>query len=286
MKGVIFLLFIIFSFTTVAQKDSTEVKNKKWEFINFKVRNQGKLYLHWGYNRGWYTKSDIHFKGEGFDFTLFNAVAKDRPTPFQWVDYFAIQNLTIPQTNLKAGYFISNKWSLSFGVDHMKYVMQTSRDIEIDGVVNVGSSHDGVYNNEQKYLNGGFVLFEHTDGLNYINLEGDYWTPLVNWKGKIILQNNIGIGAGFLLPKSNVTMFRTKHRDDFNVAGYGINAKTGLNLRFWDHLFLQSELKGGFINMPNIRISEDKSEGAKQHFWFAQFNWLIGFNINLTKAGK
>ena len=131
------------------------------------------MFFHWGYNRGWYTNSDIHFKGSGFDFTIHDAVAKDRPTPFQWYDYFAIQNLTIPQTNLKMGYFINNKWALSFGVDHMKYVLQNHLTSNISGTINTGGIHDGVYDNDPKVLGWDFVIFEHTDGLNYINLELD-----------------------------------------------------------------------------------------------------------------
>ncbi len=32
--------------------------------------NKGKIYAFWGWNRGWYSKSDIHFTGENYDFKL------------------------------------------------------------------------------------------------------------------------------------------------------------------------------------------------------------------------
>lgn len=287
MKQLILLSFLFSSFIGFSQSDSTLNQKSNFEFFNFTPKNKGKLFLHWGYNRGWYTKSDIHFYGEGFDFTLYDVVAKDRPTPFQWGHYLAPQNLTIPQTNLKIGYFIKNRWSLCFGVDHMKYVMQNKQTVLMDGYVDVGSEHDGTYDNEEKNLEGSsFVLFEHTDGLNYINIEADYWTPLINWKNKIILQHNIGGGTGFLLPKTNVTMFRTNHRDDFNIAGFGVNVKTGVDLRFWDYFFLHTDFKTGYINMPNVRISKDKSEGADQQFGFAEFDFLFGFNYNLGGKKK
>jgi hypothetical protein len=76
-------------------------------------------------------------------------------------------------------------------------------------------------------------------------------------------------------------MFRTKHRDDFSLAGYGFNGKIGLKLSVGSYFYLQTELKGGFINMPNIRISNDKTEGARQYFWFTQFNYLVGFNFRI-----
>lgn len=279
MRSAILILFVFVLSGLSAQSDSTNYKSKKYYHLN-----KGKLFFHWGYNRAWYTKSDIHFYGEGFDFTLINATGKDRQTPFNWVDYFAIQNLTIPQTNLKIGYLFKDQWALSFGVDHMKYVMQTSIYNEINGFININNPNDGIYNNNHKFLDGGFVLFEHTDGLNYINLEIDRYTIIKRWnilKTNVIFENNTGFGVGFLLPKTNTTMFRTKHRDDFNLAGYGFNGKTGLKLSIGNYFYLQTEIKAGFINMPNIRISNNKTEGADQYFWFTQFNYLIGFSYNL-----
>lgn len=284
MRSAILILFIFSFFVLSAKFDSTDYKSKK----QFSV-NENKLFFHWGYNRAWYSKSDIHFHGDGFDFTLINATGKDRQTPFKWVDYFAIQNLTIPQTNLKIGYFFKNKWALSFGVDHMKYVMQTSIYNEISGVINVGNTNDGVYAYQDKFLDGGFVLFEHTDGLNYINLEVDHYTTIKCWtilKKKLAIESNNGFGFGFLLPKTNTTMFRTKHRDDFNLAGYGFSGKSGIKLSLGEYFYLQSELKGGFINMPNIRISSNKSEGADQHFWFTQLNYLVGFSYQIYKKNE
>ena len=284
MKVLLILSFLSDPFYLLGQIDSTNLIEPNRKTSTKAIANKGKLFFHWGYNRGWYTKSDIHFHGDGFDFTLFDAVGKDRQTPFNWFDYFAIQNLTIPQTNLKIGYFIEDKWAITFGVDHMKYVMQTARYNEIKGFIDIENPNDGIYNNEDKFLDGGFVLFEHTDGLNYMNIEIDRYTLLKSCtllKGNLILENNTGLGIGFLMPKTNTTMFRTKHRDDFNLAGYGFNGKTGFKFSVGKFFYLQSEIKGGFINMPNIRISNNKNEGADQYFWFTQFNYLVGFSYKL-----
>lgn len=281
------LAFLLgFSLNILSQVDSVKTKTRAYSPISKPTRNHGKFFIHWGYNRGWYTNSDIHFKGDGYDFTLKDAEAKDRPTPFQWGQYFHPANLTIPQTNLKFGYFINEKWALSFGVDHMKYVMQTAKNGTVDGTIDVGSIYDGVYNNDEVFLSGSFVLFEHTDGLNYINLEADRYTYIKGvdvFKVRLTLENNSGLGAGILLPKTNATLFKDKNRDDFNIAGLGLNAKTGLKLSIGKYFYIQSELKGGYINMPWIRVSPDKSDKANQYFMFAQFNWLIGLNFNTKK---
>ena len=60
----------------------------------------------------------------------------------------------------------------------------------------------------------------------------------------------------------------------------------GLNLTYNNWLFIQTELKGGYINMPDIRTTKNKADNASQHFFFTQFNFELGANINLHKKSK
>ena len=57
---------------------------------------------------------------------------------------------------------------------------------------------------------------------------------------------------------------------------YGIALKGGINITFFKYFFIQSELKGGFIHMPNIRTTPDKSDGASQHFFYLMPDVLFG----------
>jgi len=50
--------------------------------------SKGSVMAFWGWNRSVYTKSDIHFKGNGYDFQLDDVVAHDRQTPFRTNIYF------------------------------------------------------------------------------------------------------------------------------------------------------------------------------------------------------
>ncbi len=63
---------------------------------------------------------------------------------------------------------------------------------------------------------------------------------------------------------------RKERYDDFHVAGYGISAKAGLNFTFFKHFFIQTELKGGYINMPDIRTTHNTDDKASQDFYFIQ----------------
>ena len=283
MRFLLIPFITIFSFFTFGQNDLVPSSKFRLDTSKSNSFNKGKLHINWGYNRAWYSKSDIQFEGDHFNFILYDAVAKDRPTPFNWATYFAPKNLTIPQTNLRVGYFITNNWSISLGLDHMKYVMEILRHNTISGDINMETPYDGNYVNDPIFLDSTFLNFEHTDGLNYVNIESDYYYPFLSWKDKIIAQAVVGFGAGFLLPKTRTVMFKRTYRDDFNIAGFGTNGKLGCNVRFWNYFFIQTNLKGGFINMPNIRITSNPSENGKQHFWFTQFNWLIGLNFNLIQ---
>ncbi|CAI8244924.1 MAG: Uncharacterised protein [Cryomorphaceae bacterium] len=265
------LAFLCLLFITNTQAQQKITGNKK-----------GDLTVLWGWNRGWYSNSDIHFKGDNYDFTLSDVVAKDRQTKFDPAIYFHPHWITIPQTNFRIEYFHKENYSMSLGVDHMKYVVQQNQNVAITGSIeDSGIAYDGDYNNETINIEDGFLRFEHSDGLNYINFEYRRFDNLVkyeNWNLNIAE----GLGTGFLLPRTNATLFNNKRHDKFHLAGYGFSAVVALNLSY-KRFFIQSELKGGFINMPDMRTTEYKSDRASQHFFFSQLNFLVGYSFSLNK---
>lgn len=285
MKGyklcVLVVLLLVGSFSTQASNDSL------FTYLKFQPQNKGKFYFYWGYNRSLYSNSDIKFEGRDFDYELFDVQAKDRQTKFDWNEYFHPSNLTIPQTNTKFGYFFSDKYSVSIGVDHMKYVMVQDQSAKITGTIDgTGTVHDGVYENEDKVLTQEFLIFEHTDGLNYLNVELSRWDGLVDYRRKIQLQSVFGVGAAAMLPKTNAVLFNRERYDDFHLAGYGLHAKAGINLRLWKYFFIQTEGKTGFIHMPDIRPTQYEDEKASQHFFFGEYTILFGFNLQLKSFDK
>jgi len=244
--------------------------------------NKGKIYFFWGWNESWYSNSDIHFTGNNYDFTLQKVRAHDKQSDFSIDTYFAPKNITLPQTNLRVGYFISDKYDISFGVDHMKYVMSSNQSVRINGNINDGSVYDGRYFNDVFLITPSFLKFEHTDGLNYLNIEitrNDNINELFRWlksKDKIQLSTLIGFGGGPVMPKSNVTLWNKERHDKFHFAGYGFSGKIGLNITFYNYFFLRSEFKGGFIDLSDIRTSSDASDKASQHFFFTEFEAAFG----------
>lgn len=278
---IVAVILIFKAFSVQAGGDSL------FTFLKFQPQNKGKMYFYWGYNRAAYSNSDIKFKGRDFDYELFDVKAKDRQTKFDWNEYFHPANLTIPQTNMKFGYFFNDKYSFSFGVDHMKYVMVQDQTAKISGTIDgTGTVHDDEYDMDDKVLTQEFLIFEHTDGLNYLNVELNRWDGLIDYKGKIQLQSILGFGLAAMMPKTNAVLFNRDRYDEFHLAGYGMNAKAGINLRLWKHFFIQTEGKTGFIHMPDIRPTQFSDEKASQHFFFGEYTILVGFNLQLKSYKK
>ncbi len=255
-----------------------------------KISNKGKLFFYWGWNRANYSNSDIQFTGKNYNFTLQGVKAKDRLTNFNFYDYFNPSRITIPQTNVRVGYFLSDKYTISIGVDHMKYVMKSYQTVKINGEINANTPFDGIYNNDDILLTHDFLQFEHTDGLNYVNIEFkrfDDISFLIGMNHKDF-QLNIteGIGAGVLYPRTNTTLFGQDRWDEFHLSGWGISAGIGLNLTFFKHFFIQSDLKTGYIKMPDIRTTSTSSDKASQSFTFFEKTIVFGAKFNILKKKK
>lgn len=269
---MVVLLFSVFSQHSIAQ-EAPETPEK------YTAHNKGKFYIFWGGNRESYSKSDINFSGQDYNFTIHDVEAHDRPKGWH-IDYINPARMTIPQTNFRLGYFITDKYNISVGVDHMKYIMTQDQVVNMNGYINMpasepGSAYNGMYSNVPQTMTEDFLTFEHTDGLNYVNTEFsrvDDISKLFSIGNTDKFQVNIteGIGGGILYPKTNAKVLGKQRHDDFHISGYGVAAKVGLNLTFFKYFFMQAELKGGYINMNDIRTTYVGADRAQQEFFFLQ----------------
>ena len=271
MKNSFFIVLTILFLGKTTQSIAQDQENP---IEKYTAHNKGKFFVNWGGNIADFSKSNINFKGANYDFTLTNVVAEDKPKGLH-IDYINPLRMTIPQTNFRMGYYFTDKYSISLGVDHMKYVVVQNQTVNITGTI------DGVYyDNQPKVLTEDFLKFEHTDGLNYVNTELtrlDDISKIFNLNTDHLQVNTVvGAGIGLLYPKTNTTLMGKERYDQFHISGYGASIKAGLNLTFLKHFYVQAELKGGYINMPDIRTTHDKADSASQHFNFLQQNIVLG----------
>jgi hypothetical protein len=274
MKKILYILFLLLTFTGFSQNTEDIAPEK------YTAHNKGKFYIFWGGNRDNYSKSDIHFTGADYDFTLYDVGAEDKPKGWH-IDYINPGRMTIPQTNFRLGYFITDKYNISIGVDHMKYVMFQDKAVNYTGYYpNQGSYGESLPNN-QVLLTEDFLTYEHTDGLNYVNTEFsrvDDISKFIKLPNTDKFQVNFteGVGVGLLYPKTNAKLLGKERHDDFHISGFGLSAKAGLNFTFFKYFFIQTELKGGYISMNDIKTTFDNADKASQHFWFLERTVTVG----------
>ncbi|WP_031453457.1 MULTISPECIES: hypothetical protein [Flavobacterium] len=276
-NNFLFLPFFLmcFAVNTFAQ-DEIAIQDK------YTAHNKGKFFFSWGGNRESYSKSDVTFRGKDYEFTVHDMSAHDKPKGWH-VDYVNPSRMTIPQTNLRLGYFFSDHYSVTIGVDHMKYVMNQNQIANVTGYINnTGSQYDNTtYNNTPvDFTDETFLTYEHTDGLNYVNTEVsrfDDISKLFHLPNTDKVQINLteGLGGGILYPKTNTMLLGKERHDDFHVSGYGVSAKAGINITFFKHFYVQGELKGGYINMQDIKTTASNDDSAFQDFFF--FQRIIAF---------
>lgn len=288
MKYILWVLLATIIGTTqlTAQENEGIIKRGIFKPKNQRTEsNKGKFFVHWGYNFSSYNKSDIHFKGTGYDFTLHNVKAGDRPTKLS-LDYLNPARITIPQFNFHFGYFFKDNYSISLGWDHMKYVMDIPQRVKITGFIEDHVSEPGiptgdkagVYNGEYIEVDADMLTFEHTDGYNFASVGIErYDDILVNHKGKQVLTMETGVDVGLIVPRSDVRFFGEGKNHYWNIAGYGASAKAGVQYRFWKGMYFQGSYKIGNTQMNSIRTTGRRGiDNAKQNIWFFENYWVLG----------
>lgn len=277
MKKLIIAAFSFLSLTQAMAQTATIEEASS-------LTKKGKIFVFWGWNRAVYSNSDIHFKGDGYNFTLKNVEAQDRPTAISFNDYLKPDRVTIPQTNARIGYFIKDNLAVVLGLDHMKYVMDQKQNVGFSGHISDPNYAAMVQNGQVVNLSDEkFLTFEHTDGLNYINIGAEKFENLYSTKG-FDLEFSYGAGLGALFPKSNVKLFGNERSDRFHLAGFGADVRTSFNAIFAKHIMLRLEGKLGYINMPDIKTTlNNRPDKASQDFFFAQANVGIGYIFGFSK---
>ncbi|MFB9110598.1 hypothetical protein [Flavobacterium gyeonganense] len=247
----------------------------------YTAHNKGKFFISWGGNRESYSKSDVTFRGKDYEFTVHDMKAHDKPKGWH-VDYINPANMTIPQTNFRLGYFINDHYSIAVGVDHMKYVMTQNQIANVTGYYPNSGTYDELISGqpEQLIMTEKFLTYEHTDGLNYVNTEVSRHDDISKWFrlpniDKVQINLTEGLGGGVLYPKTNTKLLGKERHDDFHISGYGVSAKAGINVTFYKHFYIQGELKGGYINMQDIKTTASNDDSAFQDFFF--FQRIIAF---------
>ena len=249
------------------------------------VKAKGTFYAGWGYNKDWFSKSDLHFKNttgeynpntgryDNYDFTIYGAKAKDR-TGFKDI---LRTDLTIPQYVYRIGYFFNKKqnFGIEINFDHVKYVMIDYQTLHVKGMIN------GQYIDQDTLIRpDNFLHFEHTNGANFMMLNFMKRQLLLSSKNQRHQLNAIAkIGAGIVIPKTDVFLFGQEVDNCFHIAGYCAGIETGFRYEAFKHIYLEYTGKGAFSNYTNVLVIG--SGKANHYFWTFENILVLGLQIPL-----
>jgi hypothetical protein len=261
-----------------------------------------KVYVTWGYNRVHFTNSDATFQTRSGTFTVKDAVGKDRPSPLSFKNYLG-KNFAVPQYNLAVGIIFKNGMGIEVAADHYKWVFDNTKKYEIVGdykhdvILRRGPGEDisalekVPFAEAKRRGDATWLNFEHTNGYNYINATGLYVVPILKNPRSIITADAIvGIGAGLMIPKTEVNMrqddYWNRHGIDnrFKVAGFGGHATAKLKLTFWNFFFLQGDAQGGLIKVNNALIDGSNAKLSQSPIGHIAWSGKLGFQIHLNKG--
>ena len=269
MKTLIFISFLIFlPFLGASQKTSKDSQAKRAMFV------------YWGYNRSFYTDSKISFFGPGYDFSLAGVQATDRPSP-DFITYVDPSTLTVPQFNARIGFNFKKKWALSFGYDHMKYVIVHGPTYLLSGRINPLidpiSNWSGDYNAEPVTTDESILHYENTNGMNYIRAEISHIDKLVRVSNAFAIYSVSGLGAGLVLNYNDFTFAGEKSMTTLSMSGVGASAHLGLRLEFFRHFFLQANNSVGFLYQHRVKTrGNDPYAYARQSLGYFQSDIVLG----------
>ena len=276
------LLIILLGLSMQAGAQSKRKKNNKVSYA------KGTLFGYWGYNRSAYTKSDLRLVGPNYDFTLRDATAHDNPSPIDLKVYMDFKRITVPQFNARVGYYFKDHYAVTFGYDHMKYIFDDGNKVLLDGTIapGVDTVWSGTYNNEPVVTNRNNFHYENSNGLNYLHFEllrTDQWLRTRN--KKFAISTSYGIGAGGLLSFNDFNFAQRFDRVTISMSGFALSAHASARFEFFNHVFLQAEVSGGYMNQTRVRTRpNDRSAYAKQMYGYGMVNTVIGFFLYLRPA--
>lgn len=270
MRKFFVFICILFSTGVFAQRLFNSVK---------KISNaHGTLFVSWGYNRSFFTESDLQFKGNKYDFTLFGVDAQDQKAS-KLADYLAANKLFRTQFSFRTGYHYMNKYAIVVAYDRINYVMNDANAVVLNGTIDT-SLHaiwGGTFKNENVITNRSDFHYANM-GMHLIQAALQRTDKLYQSKNKqFSFCTSYGVQLGAVV-SSNQFLFANSLQARKSLSGFTLAAYAHARLEFFKYLFLQAQLTGGSINNFKVKTHETElNDYAKNQFWYGQRSISLGF---------
>jgi hypothetical protein len=255
------------------------------------IGKAGKFFASWGFNRGYHAEADVTFHTLDGEFTIHNAHGDDRPSQ----DFSSYFFSTKAQYNVRFGRFLTDRWAIEGGTDHMKWVFDNSRNYVITGDYNRQVWIGGQlvdFDTAKQNQDASFVKFEHTNGYNYLHSTAQYFFPIVasnnkNW----FLVGAVGGGVGFFVTKTRVEIMdqatnEPRIRDnEFTIAGYGGHVEAKLRGGY-KNFYMEAASRHGLGKITNAPFLGDEGKISHSPLYTRQLMISAGAEFRFSRNKK
>jgi len=242
-----------------------------------KKERKGEFYFSWGYNKEWYTHSNVKVNQPSLNnnYTLTNVHSHDH---VGWDEGIFNVPISIPQYNYRLGFFFNKKKGLAFEInfDHTKHIITDGQPIKLTGTLN-GKQADTTINFSEGngfyyYLNNGanFLLFNIVKRWN--------WYESLTGNMRIDALGKAGIGP--LIPHVQNSLFGKANDPGFQLGGWNLGAEAGVKATFYKTVFLEFTNKVDYARYSNLKVYQGTAKQA-----FGTYELVLSLGITFP-AGK
>ena len=261
LKFILILVIAFNAFTANAQK-----KERKGEF-----------YISWGYNKEWYTNSNVQINQPslGNNFTFQNTKLEDHPG---WDDALLTKAISIPQYNYRIGYFIDKEKDIAIEInfDHTKALFLDNQKVHMVGTYN-GKAVDSSFvfskngtgtSRNYYYLNNGanFLLFNIVKRKKFTKISTKDFA----------FDGLAKVGFGPVIPHVENCLFGVKNNQLFQFGGWNTGAEYAIRSTFKKSLYAEFAGKVDYAYYYNLAVNQGT---AKQGFGTLEFIFNLGYTF-------
>lgn len=288
-KGVILFtsaLLLMTSFSAFSENENKLDLTQKTQTIKpLPVVNSRSWYVSWGYNKDYWTNSNIHISqpGLGNDFTVNNVRAGDYPG---WNTGIFNKDLMSPQYNIRIGHYLNanHTWGVELSFDHAKYNTDLNQTAIISGMIN------GQTVNQNAVLTRQYFYYALHNGANLLMVNVIRRKPMLDFYRTNLELAAIGkIGGGVMLPHPENTIFGNTvdvgpkswpnyfgwNHGWWQFGGWTAGVEAGFQLLVHHRMYVEFTDKEAYVTLSNIQVYEGT---ASQSMWL---NEVIG-NLGVT----
>jgi hypothetical protein len=244
---------------------------------NNKTERKKEFYFSWGYNKEWYTNSDIKISQPslGNNYRFEKIKGHDHPG---WNDGLLSIPLSIPQYNYRIGLFVNREKGLAVEInfDHTKFIFENQQarikgtlyDKPVDSTVNFDEATGNYY-----YLNNGanFLLFNIVKRWHWVSSKSE--------KIKIDLLGKAGLGP--VIPHVENSIFGQKNDPDFQFGGWNVGVETALRATFFNYVYIEYANKIDYARYANLDIYKGTAKHA-----FGTYEMILNLGLSFPVGGK